>query len=177
MTAPTPFINQMKTLRTAFQRLVLLTLATALASCVSSSDLKSKEDFAVAADFKVITPVKPDQIAVFKKLPTGKLSKIIYRGKTYYILPDSARNQAYVGGPKQYQSYQQLSAARQYSQENAQDKKTYDRNKANTAPVGWSQNDSAETIYNGSEYAGWQGWGGWEGQNNNTNARAAIGWY
>ena len=29
-------------------------------------------------------------------------------GKTYYVFPDAANNQAYVGGPKQYQAYRQL---------------------------------------------------------------------
>ena len=26
-------------------------------------------------------------------------------GKTYYVFPDAAHNRAYVGGPKQYQAY------------------------------------------------------------------------
>ena len=29
-------------------------------------------------------------------------------GKTYYVFPDAAHNQAYVGGPKQYETYHQL---------------------------------------------------------------------
>jgi hypothetical protein len=29
-------------------------------------------------------------------------------GKTYYVFPDAALNQAYIGGPKQYQAYRQL---------------------------------------------------------------------
>lgn len=167
----------MKTIHTAIKHLASLALALSIVSCASTADLKSKEDLALAADFKVITPVKPDQIVIFKKLPAGRMTQITYSGKTYYILPDTARNQAYVGGPKQYQAYQQLGAAKQYALEDAQDKATYKRNKDNTAPVGWSANDSGDVIYNGSNYAGWQGWGGWEGQNNNTNARAAYGWY
>ena len=29
-------------------------------------------------------------------------------GKTYYVFPDAAHNQAYVGGPTQYETYRQL---------------------------------------------------------------------
>ena len=29
-------------------------------------------------------------------------------GKTYYVFPDAAHNQAYVGGPNQYETYRQL---------------------------------------------------------------------
>ena len=29
-------------------------------------------------------------------------------GKTYYIFPDAAHNLAYVGGPKEYQTYRQI---------------------------------------------------------------------
>jgi hypothetical protein len=29
-------------------------------------------------------------------------------GKTYYVFPDAAHNLAYVGGPKEYETYRQL---------------------------------------------------------------------
>src|SRR5258707_96022 len=39
-------------------------------------------------------------------------------GKTYYVFPDAANNQAYVGGPKQYQAYRQLRLANKLANEN-----------------------------------------------------------
>ena len=38
-------------------------------------------------------------------------------GKTYYVFPDAANNQAYVGGPKQYQAYRQLRLQKQMADE------------------------------------------------------------
>jgi len=39
-------------------------------------------------------------------------------GQIYYVFPDAANNQAYVGGPQQYQTYKQLRLANQLSNEN-----------------------------------------------------------
>jgi hypothetical protein len=55
---------------------------------------------AVAAGFKTIKPTKPDQQKTLEKLPSDKFSRITYFGRTYYVLPDKADGQAYVGGPK-----------------------------------------------------------------------------
>ena len=83
-----------------------------------AADLKEKENLAVAAGFKVITPKKPDQQTILANLPERQVTQVSYQGKTYYVLPDKKNNQAYVGGPKQYQTYQQLRLARQISNEN-----------------------------------------------------------
>ena len=50
--------------------------------------LLDKENVAVAAGFKVITPAKPDQQALLRKLPADKVTRINYGGKPYYVLPD-----------------------------------------------------------------------------------------
>ena len=52
------------------------------------------------------------------KLPADKVTPVHYKGKSFYILPDAKNNQAYVGGPKQYQAYQQLRLANKLSNEN-----------------------------------------------------------
>lgn len=93
--------------------LAVLALATGCAS-----DQRDKENLAIAAGFKVITPTKADQQAILAKLPPRQVTRITYNGKTYYVLPDAANNQAFVGGPKQYQAYQQLRLARQISNDN-----------------------------------------------------------
>lgn len=175
----------MKTFPISIKRLAVLAFAAMAISCVSTSAVKSREDVAIAADFKPITPVKPDQVAIYNKLPTGKMTKISYSGKTYYVLKDSKQKLAYVGGPKQFQAYQQLGSARQTALESAQDEKTDERNKNNSAPDTFGTESAgyagsgydATGVYDGGDWGGWQGWGGWEGQYNRSNARAAYGWY
>lgn len=130
--------NTMKYLITTLQGLAAFALLAFAGGC--ATDMHEKENLAVAAGFKVITPSKPDQIALLPTLPAGKVTHINYRGKTYYVLPDVKNNQAYVGGPKQYQAYQQLRLAKQLSNENLEA----------------AQMNQMATM-------NWGGWGGWGG--------------
>ena len=50
-----------------------------------------------AAQQEKLQALRPDKVAMAQK-----------GGKTYYVFPDAANNRALVGGPKQYQAYQQL---------------------------------------------------------------------
>ena len=97
----------MKQVQPVFKFLIAIALA-ALAPGCASSNLLDKENVAVAAGFKVITPQKPEQQALLRKLPANKVTPIHHGGKLYYVLPDLANHQAYVGGPKQYQTCQKL---------------------------------------------------------------------
>lgn len=108
-----------------------------------ASNMHEKENLAISAGFKAITPVKADHIALLKSLPPGKVTPVTYQGKQYYVLPDAANNRAYVGGPKQYQSYQQLRLARQISNENLMA----------------AQLNAATAM----DWGGWGGWGMWGG--------------
>ena len=96
----------MKQIQTALKFLTALALAALAMGCTST--LLDRENVAVGAGFKVITPKKPDQQALLRKLTANKVTRINYGGKLYYVLPDLANNQAYIGGPKQYQTYQKL---------------------------------------------------------------------
>ena len=151
-------------------RLVLpLAIAALTGSCATTpANLKSKESLAISADFKVITPRKPDQQAILEKLPPGQVTRITYEGKTYYVLPDLAHHQAYVGGPKQYLTYQQLSQANEQAKEYQADKSIRHQQEMNSA-----------------KWGSWDGWGTWESSNGSTvnggnavsGSRAAYGWY
>lgn len=153
----------MKMINTIVKSLSVLAFAGMVIGCVSSSTLKSNEDLAIAADFKVITPVKPEQIVIFKKLPASQMTKITFNGKPYYVLKDAARNQAYVGGPKQYQVYQQLTQGKQAALTADSAEAVHQRDKKN--PTGWTG------------YDGWDEWAGKNGQNAMANSDAANGWY
>ena len=103
----------MKSLIHALKFLLALALLALAAGCASSS--KGTQDLAIAAGFKVITPVNPEQKALLQTLPEGKITQITHDGKLYYVLPDAPNNQAYVGGPNEYQVYQQMRVAKQIS--------------------------------------------------------------
>ena len=98
---------------------LLVPLALLLAvGCATES--QNKQNLAIAAGFKVITPTGPDQISLLQTLPVDKVTPVNYRGKSYYVLPDAKNNQAYVGRAAEYQAYQQLRLAQHLSNQNLQ---------------------------------------------------------
>ena len=105
----------------------------------------------VAAGFKTITPKNPTQQQKLQQLPPGKIAMIQKSGKTFYVYPDAAHNQAYVGGPQEYQAYEQARATNKLAQENLETAEMYQ----DTA-MGWG---------------GWGGWGGRLGSNGNGGNR------
>jgi hypothetical protein len=100
--------------------------------------MQNRESMLVAAGFQVITPKTAAQQQKLQKLPPGKVTMIHKGKKTYYIFPDPVHNRSYVGGPKEYQAYQQLRATNKLVKENL---------------------ETAE-MYQDSEMQ-WSSWGGW----------------
>ena len=88
----------------ALTALLLLIFASSCAS-TSASNPTSKQNLAIAAGFKMMTPSTPDQRALLTSLPPNKVSSITYHGKPYFVLPDVANNRAWVGGPQEYNAY------------------------------------------------------------------------
>jgi len=105
------------------------------------TQVQSKENLLVAAGFQVIVPKTAAQQQLLNSLPPDKVTPIQHAGKRYYVFPDAAHNQAYVGGPSQYQSYRQLRLANQLSNENLE----------------------AAEMNQEASMAGWGAWGGWGG--------------
>ena len=87
------------------------------ATCQKSSPAKSerlvrvKSPQCIAAGFKVIVPTTAAQTQKLQTLPAGKVTLVPKEGKTYHVFSDAVNNQAYVGGPTQYQAYKQLRLA------------------------------------------------------------------
>ena len=127
----------MKYVLTTLRYLTALAVLALAAGCAST---QSTENALVAAGFKVITPSTPAQTAKLKALPSGKVTLVKKGGKTYYVFPDVPHNQAYVGGPKQYQVYQQNRQAAQIASDNLM---------------------AAEMNQEAASYMAWDGWGGW----------------
>jgi hypothetical protein len=118
----------------------VLAVAIAIAGCATSSQTstQSKESMLVAAGFKTITPKNATQKQKLQNLPPGKIAMIQKKGKTYYVYPDAANNQAYVGGPAEYQAYKQQRAANKLAEENLETAEMYQDAEMN-----------------------WGAWGGW----------------
>ncbi len=90
----------------------------AVAVGCASMQTQNKENLLIAAGFKVIVPSTAAQQQKLKALPAGKVTLVQKDRKTYYVFPDAANNQAYIGGPTQYQAYKQLRLANKLANEN-----------------------------------------------------------
>jgi hypothetical protein len=101
---------------------------------------QNKENLLIAAGFKVIVPKTDTQQQKLKALPADKVTLVQKDGKTYYVFPDAANNQAYVGGPDQYQTYKQLRLQNKLANDNL---------------------EAAEMNQDAS--MNWGAWGGWGG--------------
>ena len=105
----------------------VLAVAIAIVGCstTTQTSTQNKESMLVASGFKTITPKTAAQKQKLQNLPPGKIAMIQKKGKTYYVYPDAPNNQAYVGGPKEYQAYQQLRAANNIANENLETAQMY----------------------------------------------------
>ena len=94
-------------------------------SCATPQPTPETRDVLASSGFKVVTPSTPAQQALLIKLPPGRVTVVNHKGKTWYIYPDKAHNQAYVGNLGQYQSFKQS-----YSDEQLTNSETGDLNMA-----------------------------------------------
>ena len=102
----------------------LLALMTGCAT-TSQTDIQDKRNMLVAAGFKTITPKTPEQQQKLQQLQVGHVAQVQKKGKTYYVVADPPHNVVYVGGPKQYQAYQQLRVQKQLAEENLETAEMY----------------------------------------------------
>jgi len=116
----------MKPIRYLFLTSIAAACAAFLVSCsTTQTSTQNKESTLVASGFKTITPKTAAQQQKLQTLPPGKVTMIQKKGKTYYIFPDPANNRAYVGGPRQYQAYQQLRAENKLTKEDLETAEMY----------------------------------------------------
>ena len=96
-----------------------------LIGCASTQSTQNRESMLVASGFRVITPKTAAQKQKLQNLPPGKVTMIQKAGKNYYVFPDPAHNQAYVGGPKEYRQYQNLRADNKLAKESLETAEMY----------------------------------------------------
>src|SRR6266568_4642644 len=131
----------MKPSRSIFLKgIAIICLAVLVGCATTQTNTQNKESMLVASGFKVITPKTAAHQQKLQNLPAGNVTMIKKGKKTYYVFPDPAHNQAYVGGPKEYRAYLQLRADKKLAREDLQDAEMYQ-----DATMEWS---------------GWEGGGG-----------------
>jgi hypothetical protein len=83
----------------------LMLVASLITSCATPQPTPETQDILLSSGFKVVKAVTPAQEAHLKSLPRGRVSVVNHKGKTWYVFPDAAHNQIYVGNSNQYQSF------------------------------------------------------------------------
>ena len=106
----------MKQSITLIKTISVLALLAILIGCATTP--QGTTDLMTAAGFKTVAADTPAKANLLKTLPAGQLSLITFKGKQFYVQPDVANNRAWVGTPAEYQTYQQLRAAKQISNDN-----------------------------------------------------------
>ena len=134
----------MKHIFTGFNLIGAILLLALTVSCTETQrETQHKEKLLIAAGFKVIVPRTAAQQQKLKALPSDRVTLVQKEGKTYYVFPDAANNQAYVGGKTQYQAYMQIRTAIQFRKESLE-------------AAGFGEE---------ADFSTWGGWGGpgWAG--------------
>jgi hypothetical protein len=114
----------------------ILGLLALAAGCATT---KHTETFLTAAGFKVVAVTTPKQEQKLKSLPPDKITTVQRNGKNYYVFPDAAHHQIYLGTPYEYQNYLQIVADNKIAEQNR---------------IG-AEMESADG-------GGWDDWGSWE---------------
>jgi hypothetical protein len=116
----------MKLLKCTFLTGVAVACTVLSVGCASTqTSTQNRESMLVASGFKVITPKTAAQQQKLQNLPPGKVTMVQKGKKTYYIFPDPVQNKAYVGGPNEYQAYQQLRATNKLAKEDLETAEMY----------------------------------------------------
>jgi hypothetical protein len=90
----------------------MLLAASALSMFVAGSaaavEPRIDESELLSVGFKVLVAETPVQQEWVQRLPPGQIRPLQRTGRKFFIYPDASRNQIYVGGPREYDAYQQL---------------------------------------------------------------------
>ena len=100
-----PFLKirrvNLRTLTAAFAALVLLAGAAGAATPAPPVD----DAELLGLGFKVLVATTTAQQDWVRRMAPGQIRAMQRTGKKYFLYPDPARNQVYVGGPTEYEAY------------------------------------------------------------------------
>ena len=127
-----------------------LTLTLVL-GCASAPQSPPPPDEAAltAAGFKVVVAKTPMQQEHLRLLSPGKLTELQRNGTHYFVYPDAAKQQIYVGTPKEYEAYLRLrpgeSVSAALAKQQVADLASY--NKQDAAMQMYTTRDLADPYY------------------------------
>lgn len=113
--------------------LIALALTVFVAASAAAAAPGIDESELLTLGFKVLVATTPVQQDWVKRLPAGKVKPVQRNGKKYFIFRDASAQQIYVGGPKEYDAYQQLHPESQPGTEESAKKGSAARAKQNDA--------------------------------------------
>jgi hypothetical protein len=85
-----------------------LTVSMFVAGAEAAAPPRIDESELLSSGFKVLVAKTSAQAEWVKRLPPGEIRPVQRTGKKFFIYPDPAGNQIYVGGPREYEAYRQL---------------------------------------------------------------------
>jgi hypothetical protein len=85
-----------------------LTVSMFIAGGAAAAPPKIDETELLSSGFKVLVAKTSAQAEWVKRLPPGEIRPMQRNGQKFFIYPDAAANQIYVGGPWEYEAYRQL---------------------------------------------------------------------
>jgi hypothetical protein len=133
----------MKPIRHILLSSIMAACTALLIGCATTqTGTQNKESMLVASGFKVITPKTAKQQQKLQNLPPDKVTMTQKGKKRYYIFPDPVQNRAYVGGPREYQAYQQLRAENKLTKEDLETAEMYQ-----DAEMQWSLWGGGEGVW------------------------------
>ena len=114
---------------------VLKALAVSVfaAGCAATATPRVDESQLLSLGFKVLVATTTVQQEWVKGLTPGQIRPMQRNGKHFFIYPDASRNQIYVGGPEEYEAYQQLHPESQAGTQQAADRASVYRAKQDDA--------------------------------------------
>ena len=113
--------------------LVALAATVFVASGVAAATPRVDEGQLLELGFKVLVATTKVQQDWVRSLPPGQIRPMQRTGKKFFVYPDAPRNQIYVGGPKEYEAYQQLHPEGQRSAQDVETKASAYRAKQDAA--------------------------------------------
>ena len=87
---------------------IAFVVSAVLAAAFTANASPESQSLLLSAGFKTKVATTAKQRQELKTLPTGQVSPVTQKGKTFYIYPDATRNRIYVGNEAEYQTYQGL---------------------------------------------------------------------
>jgi hypothetical protein len=143
--------NSLDSHRTNLLNLLLaLALSVLVAGGVAAAAPRVDESELLTLGFKVLVATTPAQKDWVQRLAPGQIRAMQRNGKKFFIYPDAARNQIYVGGAQEYEAYRQLHPESKLAGQDATKEASEYRSKQDEAMKKRTARDVSDPFYGAS---------------------------